>query len=1081
MIQLKIKYKTKVDWLNYKDFDYTSTSVSFDTNENGNYVAKISGQGTIQKDAICEVGKRYRVSVEITELNSGIIDVYLGGEFIVSTSIPGTFTSLINNATQNQKLYIKFPNYNTDGEIGTITIEEIGYTEIDLFGDEKILLNYNLKDLDEPESISGNYSRQFKVPGTPKNNLFFKNIFEINEDSNFNSGVKCLATIESDSSNVMDGIIKLDNIIKLDEMYNYIIIFYNNTANLFNSIGDATFKDLDFSDLTHTVSRNTIANSWSSFSAGTVDYVYPYIDYGRGYEKMAGIVGNGLDSTSYGLICGELYPAVRMKTVVDKIFDKFGYTYSSSLLSSTTFNKIIIPFGNKESNIADYSNIATVTWNSNYAQELTFQISSSSELVSSTGAFLTDTVYRNQRDGKIQTKATYSLSSGNAVISGYDFRLDATDDYGRFNADPNDFNANNIAGVLPGTYRTLNEDIKYKIEVTFQLRSPAVGYVQQLYAYKLNTSDITYYQANSSNGGITGTWKTSSEDELKLLYQTASITYGSWQTASATFDCKYGDMIGLKLVADAGTAKYVGGAIKLGSIKIYRYAHGAGNTIDGNDILNPKIKIKDFLKSVNNAFNLVYEPDSANPNNIIIESYDDYFDNFGKTRDWTYKLDKNKEITLELPSDYLKKEWDFSYSEADDYWNKLWNAERDQIGLGWGGRKIRNRNEFVDKTNEIKLMFKPSQLRTSWKDDGYTFTVYSGKKYPSAGNDKIENDTDIGLRMLYFEYIEPYNTTQTFRFEQLNYDRYPYAGHITGINQQGTGVQDDLNFFTTYSVNNVWQLMANYHNPYNITNHNLYNKYWRSYVEAINNKNARIMTAYFYLNANDLHDFRFADKIYIDQTLFRVLSIDDFDVEGKSLTKVKLMKLDYAKVTYDDYTQPSDEDISQIIVLPKPPFINPNSNILGNNNVGDTNNSDNPVLIVGNNNAAVSGVTIGNNNSNRGGVVIGNNNSNASVNGHIFGSSGVTIGTGVTATSIGDSNKTIRQSGVFIGGMRISNGRIYTANEIEIGGNIDVDGVFNPWRFKDYQLVLGGENGNDIYDVNIWEIDGGDIDLLSTT
>jgi len=43
-------------------------------------------------------------------------------------------------------------------------------------------------------------------------------------------------------------------------------------------------------------------------------------------------------------------------------------------------------------------------------------------------------------------------------------------------------------------------------------------------------------------------------------------------------------------------------------------------------------------------------------------------------------------------------------------------------------------------------------------------------------------------------------------------------------------------------------------------------------------------------------------------------------------------------------------------------------------------------------------------------------------------------------------------------------------------GEIEVDGVFNPYMFKEYHINDSGENGNDIFDIKIWEVeDAGEI------
>jgi hypothetical protein len=76
-------------------------------------------------------------------------------------------------------------------------------------------------------------------------------------------------------------------------------------------------------------------------------------------------------------------------------------------------------------------------------------------------------------------------------------------------------------------------------------------------------------------------------------------------------------------------------------------------------------------------------------------------------------------------------------------------------------------------------------------------------------------------------------------------------------------------------------------NPYN----NLFNKYWRSYMNALYSPDARIMEASFALDLKDILTFKFSDKVWIQDSYWRILEINDYKVGNYESTKVKLLKI----------------------------------------------------------------------------------------------------------------------------------------------------------------------------------------------
>ena len=226
MIDLLTKYRTKIDWIGNNDWD-TTGDVSFDYNKEGMYTAFFTGVGTLSK-SVLEKGKSYNITFDIVEPKRGTQDgsIYIKIGGVWQAAYDATYQKQVSVLLEDvpggvlEFYTVWIQSYSRNFGINNITIEEVGYTSLDIFQDQNISLNYDFKDIENPETTSGSYSDTFTLPGTNKNNRFFKNVFNINEDNLFNLGARCDASISSDGINILDGFIKLESILKQDDLIN---------------------------------------------------------------------------------------------------------------------------------------------------------------------------------------------------------------------------------------------------------------------------------------------------------------------------------------------------------------------------------------------------------------------------------------------------------------------------------------------------------------------------------------------------------------------------------------------------------------------------------------------------------------------------------------------------------------------------------------------------------------------------------------------------------------------------------------------------------------------------------------------
>lgn len=306
--------------------------------------------------------------------------------------------------------------------------------------------------------------------------------------------------------------------------------------------------------------------------------------------------------------------------------------------------------------------------------------------------------------------------------------------------------------------------------------------------------------------------------------------------------------------------------------------------------------------------------------------------------------------------------------------------------------------------------------------------------------------------------------TNKWRFENTDYSLYPYLGHFNHPLKPSY----DINFGQTDGL---------YYDTTFVTNNNLYETYWSNSVDELMDKSSRIITGNFYLNAEDIADFKFNDSIFIDGQYYKVNKIN-YDPTKTITSQVELIKSNYVTVPIEQ----------SVVVGPDAPIRNPDGTPVfnplppisvpikpGNISTSSTNNisgTDNIVLGKNNN-------VFGEDN-----YVSGINNIISSKNSIITGS-GNTVSTSSERVLIVGNNNTI-SSGI-TNSIIFGEGLTATQSDTVIVPNLEVDGdVFTDTNnivivsdqseiigASDFNAILAGEN-NEIDDSGNSSIIGGE-------
>ena len=85
--------------------------------------------------------------------------------------------------------------------------------------------------------------------------------------------------------------------------------------------------------------------------------------------------------------------------------------------------------------------------------------------------------------------------------------------------------------------------------------------------------------------------------------------------------------------------------------------------ISMNQALPDKFKMKDFFMDIVRMFNLIIQDNPNKENDLIIEPRDDFFKSKQRVVDWTYKLDRSKQIEDKWIKSDLKRDVIFKYNK----------------------------------------------------------------------------------------------------------------------------------------------------------------------------------------------------------------------------------------------------------------------------------------------------------------------------------------------------------------------------------------------------------------------------------
>jgi len=753
----------------------------------------------------------------------------------------------------------------------------INNEEIDLKDDVSIPLNFNIADIREPEKKSTTWSKTVVLPGSSFNNNLFSNIWNVNAvidssgttnfNPNFNPNLKAKAEIYYNNALQFTGICQLLNVNVTDKYeVEYEVAFFGELQNIYQFFTNKFLRDIDLTQYDH---KYTLHNQYLSWLTDyTNGYVYPHIDYGYSVNSQFRVE--------------HIFPAIYIKTILDKMFSEAGYSYQSNFFDSEMFKHLILP----------YSGLSTLKLTAEQVRERTMRASKVS-----TQSVLNDLVAPQSHLISFTDKTTPPNFDGGShwydINGGATFQTFVVPKSGTYNLTA--YIKANITHQPSTATAELTQSRRHVGQMgifknTTQMIAGRNCWMKALPA-NANIDDSFMFTASTGTTISSGTTSLNSEgtftlttylaenDILQFKYFEGTGAYNLTQSGSVLIDSIYKS--GGVLQTHNTTSNF---NMNLLSDSFFSVSLADTNIQEGDDltlntVLPDKVLQSEFFNSIIKMFNLFVEIDKTNPNNLIIEPRPTFYSS-GVTRDWSDKLDYSKETKIIPMGELNNKTYLFTYKSDTDYFNNLYQTRYAEV---YGQQKYDIENDFLKGEVKTEVIFSPTPLVNTLGHDRVISKIYS---VDSSGSIK---PTNANIRILYygglkdtaFQWSHIASSGTTLR------SNYAYAGHLNDV----TNPTFDLSFGVPREVN---------YTPTRYTANNLYIKYWRDYIEQIADKDSKLFVGYFYLNEFDIQALDFRDNFYFENEVWRLNKIIDYDRINNQTTKCEFIKLKTLPPYQDD-------------------------------------------------------------------------------------------------------------------------------------------------------------------------------------
>jgi len=797
---------------------------------------------------------------------------------------------------------------------------------LDTYDNLDFSFTYQIEDIEDITTKKESYSKTILLPGTKINQEYFKQIQDIDidiSDTTYNPKKSLPVSVLVGDELIFTGNLQLLQIITNQKQVDFEVVITGVFKNIMINLSDYYLNQLNIDEYNHARNITTITNSYDNniyvngiltqVEPGT-GYIYPMVMNGNFQPTVSG--GNGVIINSY-----DLNPAIYLKTLVDKLFEFAGYTYTSNFFNSDYFKSLIVPLDSPQYTSEEYNNRITRVG----VQKNDFYTYPASPIYpQSFKAYFESLAITLGWNGVQPISPAMNKTNVNfwtsATSGRYWFPLKReTGAEGNITfQDPNNqwstnqFNNNSCVYINqePGMYA-----------ITLKAAFNSVFIHQNNEAFRYKSGQLKYWVFLRKRDAITGAVSTIVQSNSNGT--SFSPSSSAWQTGY------YVDNVPVSMNLNAPNVylntndrvfievkfSYPGSVLwditstpniyfqailpwqntQLNYLEIkpattYNYSINAPLPLSS---MLPNIKMRELFLDVCKMFNLMVYDDVNVANNLIIEPKDDFFNSKMKVKDWTYKLDYNQDV-IQIPMSELDvKSYVFTHKQDVDYYNKQF---KELTGKVYGEYRADFVNDFSTTEKKLELFTSPTPVSDN-------FIKPSGMVSPFFCDIDDNNS------------LKPVRTNTRILFSKklpnayYSLRNYPGASTNLQYNYIYAGMYDNPKN-PTYTLEFANSGVLYYDTQLCCPTNTLINQFYLTTLNELTDVNSKLLEAYFHLTPSDINDFDFRDVILINNSYWRVNTISDYNPNSiDKTTKVKLYKLNYIDVAYNDNIEVSDSEV----------------------------------------------------------------------------------------------------------------------------------------------------------------------------
>ena len=719
---------------------------------------------------------------------------------------------------------------------------------------------YNISDIKDLSIRKGNKSKTITLPGTANNCALMASVYLTTSREKITTSTQSQfldfdPTVKSVCQYYENGLLVFNGIAQLLECkfnngtWSFEISMVSNQIDYIALMKKIKINELDFSEYNHVCNIANQLETWSgnnkingvstTIKSGAnwlgIGYYYGLIDYG--YTRVA--------ADTFRV--DQLAPQVFVYEILKKLFTAVGLTWESTFFETQLFKRLLFAYFGGNLPDIDGSEAAfqsVTTDENNNAGGFIMQQTSTTSLVP---------------NGFGQSYQLYSNPT--TMVDIVDVSIFADPNTQTVTTTPFKFRSK-TAGIFNIKYQG-SHDIDITQSVGTQSFSSSF---KSFLVVKKNNVVISTNQLYTNQTGFVSVYALtigfSFIQSINLLVNDELTFEVQFQYSLQNFPNGNNNSV---------TSTVTSNGVSL-NIEKQVQTFNPGDTIRINQFLSD-ITGDVFFKGIITMFNLYLRPKNTDPTIIEIEPLNDFYNDSNAALDWTYLVDRSKEIKVTPTTNLAAKNYNFQFESEDDYYNsKYLNEYAEQ----YGSFLFDTQNQYATNNTDLKLPFPQKPLvvipttalivpRACQVNFSETAT---GQIVPMKGKSFI---VQLGaMRTGAWKHRSGANVN-------TNRSTYPYVGHLDSIDTPTF----DLNFGVPDYV---------FYSAPAYTANNLY-AYHETFIKEIVSRYGKLVTLSVMLNSSIINQLDFKNLILIDGVVYRLQKITDFDPGKEQATQIELIRI----------------------------------------------------------------------------------------------------------------------------------------------------------------------------------------------